>query len=128
MKALLREAGIENVRISSAAVSREEEGNAMYPNAQRTLAAHGIPFGAHAAHRITAEEFAHADLVVVMDTSNIRLLEGLMGQSPKVHRLMEYAGSNADVADPWYTRDFEQTYRDIVAGCKGLIASFSGVE
>ena len=124
MKALVAQVGrTEDFRITSAAVSYEEEGNPMYPPARRTLAAHGIPFGEHRAHRITPEEAAAADRIVVMDRSNLRLLSRIVPAScmGKVSLLLSHAGQDRDVADPWYTGDFEQAYRDILTGCTALL-------
>lgn len=125
MKELIRRAGREGeFEITSAAVSDEEWGNPIYPPAQRKLREKGIPFGRHSAHRISHSEFEDADMVIVMDRSNLRLLERIAGDfrpSGKVHLLMEYAGERRDVADPWYTGDFETAYADILAGCRGLL-------
>lgn len=131
MKDLVRRAGREDeFTISSAAVSCEEEGNGLYPYAAQTLERHGIPFGRHRAHRITVEEYRDADLVVVMDSSNARLLDRIAGgESPgKTHMMLELAGLSRDVADPWYTGNFEKAYSDILTGCKALLAKFSDVE
>ena len=124
MKALVAQAGrADDFCITSAAVSYEEEGNPMYPPARRTLASHGIPFGEHRAHRITPEEAAAADRIVVMDRSNLRLLSRIVPAScmGKVSLLLSHAGQDRDVADPWYTGDFEQAYRDILTGCTALL-------
>ena len=101
----------DRFEVTSAAVSYEEEGNGMYPPARRKLYEKGIPFGSHRAHRITREEFDSADLVIIMDRSN--------------RRMLEYAGLNRDVADPWYTGDFEKAYNDILMGCRGLLETLS---
>ena len=116
----------DEFEISSAAVSYEEEGNGLYHYAADTLRRHDIPFGRHRAHRITAQEFADDDLVIVMDESNLRLLERITGcqSSGKVHKLLEYAGQNSDVADPWYTGNFEQAFSDILRGCQALLKSY----
>ena len=122
MKQKIEDTGkAEEFNISSAAVSYEEEGNDMYPPAKAKLRQHGICFTAHRAHRITRAEFEEADLVIVMDNSNIRLLERIAGPSDKVHKMMEYAGSLRDVADPWYTGDFEATYQDLDKACQELL-------
>ena len=125
---LAAEAGIaERFEVSSAAVSYEEEGNGMYPPARRKLYEKGIPFGSHRAHRITRGEYDAADIVIIMDRSNRRMLEYIVGNddSGKVHMMLEYAGLNRDVADPWYTGDFEKAYNDILMGCKGLLETLS---
>ena len=127
----------DDFEISSAAVSYEEEGNGLYPYAADTLRRHGIPFGHHRAHRITKQEYEEADLVIVMDSSNLRLIKRITGDCDKVHKLLEYAvieqdtatrqnsvnnpDEIPDVADPWYTGNFEQAYSDILRGCRALL-------
>ena len=124
-KHLAKERGRENdFKVSSAAVSYEEEGNGLYPYAADTLRRHDIPFGRHEAHRITRQEYDNADIVVVMDSSNLRLIERITGSIDKVHKLLEYASDDSDVADPWYTGNFEQAYSDILRGCRALLDSF----
>lgn len=124
MKHLAKRRGMEEeLEISSAAVSYEEEGNGLYPYAAQTLTRHEIPYGRHRAHRIRLEEYLEADMVVVMDSSNERLLSRITsGRNPeKTHRLLEWTGENRDVADPWYTGNFEKAYSDILAGCSALM-------
>lgn len=137
MKDLVRKAGLEaDFIITSGAVSDEEWFNPIYPPAQRKLREKAIPFGKHSAHKITAAEFRDNDLVIVMDRSNLRWLEWITGDyssiaagesvsyagiNGKVHMMMEFAGMTRDVADPWYTGDFEQTYQDVKSGCIGLL-------
>ena len=137
MKHLVKEAGLENeFEITSGAVSTEEIGNDIYPPAKRKLTEKGIVFTRHAAHKITPDEFRNQDLVILMDRSNQRLLSHIVWDwenvpagnalpcnriEGKVHLMMEFAGQTRDVADPWYTGDFEQTYRDVLAGCTGLL-------
>ena len=113
----------EVFRVESAAVSYEEIGNDIYPPAKRTLTAHGVPFSRHSAHRITDAEANEYDVIVTMDSSNRRLISRIISPAnmAKVHSMMEYAGKDSDVSDPWYTGDFETTYRDIVEGCAGLL-------
>lgn len=126
MKDIVRKAGLEDqFMITSGAVSDEEWGNPIYPPAQRKLREKGIPFGHHSAHKISAKEFAEQDVVVVMDRSNLRWLSRIVGDITGVHLMMEYAGEMRDVADPWYTGDFETTYNDVVEGCKGLLSSLT---
>lgn len=127
---MVKKAGLEDVRMDSAAVSSEEEGNDIYPPAKRTLQAHGIPFSRHRAHRVSDAEASEYDVIVIMDSSNRRLLSHIISplNMAKVHKMMEYAGRNSDVSDPWYTGDFERTYMDIAEGCKGLLASLMGDE
>ena len=124
MKDMARKAGVA-LCVDSAAVSYEEEGNDIYPPAKRTLQARGIPFSRHRAHRISDAEASEYDVIVIMDSSNQRLLSHIISSlnMTKVHKMMEYAGKASDVSDPWYTGDFERTYRDITEGCEGLLAS-----
>ena len=121
---LAREAGLDGAfHISSAALSREELGNDIYPPAKRMLRQMGIPFAPHRARLVTERELAEAALVLIMDGDNLRRMHRLFGErfDAKTHLLMEYAGETRDVADPWYTDDFAQTYRDIDAACRGLL-------
>ena len=129
MKDMARKAGV-TLRVDSAAVSYEEEGNDIYPPAKRTLQAHGIPFSKHRAHRISVAEASEYDVIVIMDSSNQRLLSRIVSppNMTKVHKMMEYAGKASDVSDPWYTGDFERTYMDITEGCEGLLASLKESE
>lgn len=129
MKEMASKAGVA-MRIDSAAVSYEEEGNDIYPPAKRTLSTHGIPFGRHSAHRVTNAEASEYDVIVIMDSSNKRLLFRILSpmNMSKVHMMMEYAGKSTDVSDPWYTGDFEKTYRDITEGCAGLLESLAQSE
>lgn len=136
MKKLVKDAGKESeFEISSMAVSGEEWGNPIYPPAKAKMREHGIPFGNHRAHKITLQEFNDADLVIIMDESNRRLLTRIVGSisdetdcfadGGKVRKLMEFTGQDRDVADPWYTGDFETTYQDILEGCTALLKAQS---
>ena len=121
LKKLCADAGIR-AEIWSGAVSDEEHGNPLYPPAARTLREHGIPYGPHTAHRVTPEEVASADLVLIMDASNRRLLQRLAGPAAdRAVLLMDFAGEHRSVADPWYTGDFETACQDILAGCSGIL-------
>lgn len=127
MRHLVAEAGREDeFVIDSCATSREEIGNDIYPPAKRCLSAHGVPFTRHAARQITKEDYDKFDLILCMEEYNIRNLARVLGQDlmqqdavlphPKIRRLL-----HRDVADPWYTGDFEATYRDLVEGCTALV-------
>ena len=124
MKDMARKAGVA-LRVDSAAVSYEEEGNDIYPPAKRTLSGHGIPYGRHSAHRVTDAEASEYDVIVIMDSSNRRLLSRIISpmNMSKVHLMMEFAGKSSDVSDPWYSGDFEKAYSDITEGCAGLLKS-----
>ena len=114
MKDLVQKAGKESLfHIASAAVSREELGNPVYPPARRELQKHGISCSGHAAHQITAAELDAYDRIYYMDASNARYLRRLFGdKASKCRPLL-----SRDVADPWYTGDFTQTWLDVVEGC-----------
>ena len=114
--------------IASAAVSREELGNPVYPPAERKLAEHGISCAGHCARQMTKADYGYYDLIVAMDQSNIRFIRRITGGDPdgKISLLMDYTGRPGDVADPWYTRDFEATWRDVLQGCRGLLEHLEG--
>ena len=118
MKDLVREAGREGeFEIASCAVSREEEGNPIYFPAQRELSRHGIPFDRRRARRITEADLKHYDHIYYMDASNARYLARLFGdKAAKCRPLLSH-----DVADPWYTGDFSQTWEDLLAGCTAIL-------
>lgn len=111
--------------VASAAVSTEETGNDLYPPAKRTLTAHGVPFTRHAARQLTRADYAYYDRIICMDRSNLRLLRYIIGEDTagKVSLLMEWSGESRDVADPWYTGEFEVTYRDLLQGCTAMLNS-----
>lgn len=115
MKKEVADAGLSGeYEIASAAVSTEEIGNDIYPPAKETMRRHGIPFERREARRITPDDYRHYDRIYVMDKNNLRRMERLMPDSDgKVRLLMSIVGEERDVADPWYTGDFEVTYRDI---------------
>lgn len=110
----------EEFEIDSAAVSREEIGNPVYPPARRELARHGISCDGHAARQVTLEDYRHFDRIYYMDASNARFLARLLPKDPKKIRPL----LNRDVADPWYTGDFRQTWEDLVEGCKAIMEEF----
>jgi protein-tyrosine phosphatase len=124
MKQLVAEAGREQeFQIESAAVFTEEIGNDLYPPAKRKLTEKGVPFTRHAARQITREDYQCFDYIICMDHSNLRLLRYLIGEDTlgKVSLLLEWADVSRDVADPWYTGDFEAAYQDILQGCQAFL-------
>ena len=128
MKDLVKKAGLSpQFYIDSAATSREEIGNPVYPPARRKLAEHGVPCGGHAAQQLTGGDYAEYDLLIGMDQANLRNMRRICGGDPegKLHLLLEYTGRPGDVADPWYTGDFEATWRDVLAGCRGLLSALT---
>ena len=118
LKDMVRRRGLEAVfEIASAAVSTEEIGNPVYPPARRELQKHGITCQGHAAHQITRAELERYDHIYYMDASNARWLRRLFGDdAAKCRPLL-----GRDVADPWYTGDFTQTWNDIVEGCERIL-------
>ena len=127
MRHLVAQSGREDeFVIDSCATSREEIGNDIYPPAKRCLSAHGVPFTRHAARQITKADYDNFDLILCMEEYNIRNLRHVLGTTlleedaalsrHKIRRLL-----NRDVADPWYTGDFEATYYDVLEGCQQLL-------
>lgn len=124
MKDLVNKAGLaQQFKIASAATSNEEIGNSVYPSAQRKLAEHGIACLGKRACRLQSSEYKQYDLLIGMDQTNLRNMQRICGGDPeqKMHLLMEYTNRPGDVADPWYTRDFDATWRDVNEGCQGLL-------
>ena len=109
------------VYAESAAVSTEEIGNPIYPPAQRSLRQHGIPFDpGKRARQVTRRDYDRFDRIIYMDASNLRLIRRISPDDPegKVHLMMSYTGIGRDVADPWYTGDFETTFQDLLEGAR----------
>jgi len=126
MKELCRQAGVaDQYEIASAAVSREEIGNDIYPPAKRKLREKGIPFDFHAARQITPADYRDYDYIICADRSNLRWLERIIGEDTdhKVSLMMTWTGNGKreDVADPWYTGDFEAAYQDIEQSCNAIL-------
>ena len=122
LKDMVAKAGLSHrFEIASAAVSREELGNPVYPPARRELAKHGISCAGHAARQITAADFDRFDRIYYMDRSNARYLARMLPADPgKIRPLLP-----RNVADPWYTGNFEQTYADIEEGCQMIMEEFT---
>ncbi len=128
MKDLVKKAGLEKeFLIESAATSTEEIGNPVYPPARRKLAEHGIDCSGKTARQLQRGDGERYDLLIGMDRANLRNMRRICGGDGKTHLLMEYAGKpDREVADPWYTGDFEATWQDVLAGCRGLLKSLQG--
>ena len=126
-KDLVRKNGLEDrFYIESAATSTEEIGNSIYPPAKRCLNAHGIPFDKNkTARQITRADYDRFDLIIYMDRMNLRWLKWIIPDDPqnKIKLMMSYTGHDRDVADPWYTGDFETTYKDIMEASQMLLTS-----
>ena len=128
LKDMLRRAGkAEEFQVDSAATSTEEIGNPVYPPMRRVLAEHGIDCTGKTARRMTRADYDEYDLLIGMDHANLRNMTRICGGDPdgKIRLLMSYAGSDREVADPWYTGDFEATWQDVSAGCAALLASLT---
>ena len=125
LKALVMAKGLEDqYYIESAAVSTEETGNPIYPPAKRCLTQHGIWFdNGKQARQITRADYDRFDRIICMDHSNLRLIRRIIPDDPngKIHLMMSYAGAPRDVADPWYTCDFEEAFQDILEGCEAML-------
>lgn len=124
MKDLVCKAGLEDkIYIESAATSTEEIGNEVYPPARRKLAEHGISCKGKTARQMTRGDYDRFDLIVGMDGWNLRNMERICGGDPedKIHLLMDYTDRPGEVADPWYTGNFDATWRDVAEGCEGLL-------
>ena len=124
MKDLVEKAGLDwNFEIASAATSTEEIGNPVHHGTRRKLAEHGIGCAGKTARQLRREDYDRYDLLIGMDSANLRNMRRICGGDPekKLHLMLEYAGRTGDVADPWYTGDFEATWQDVLAGCRGLL-------
>ena len=125
LKAMVKARGLEDrYYIESAAVSTEEIGNPIYPPAKRCLSQHGVWFDpGRQARQVTRADYGRFDRLICMDASNLRLLRRIIPDDPdgKVHLMMSYAGKGRDVADPWYTGDFETTFQDLLEACEAML-------
>lgn len=124
MKDLVRKAGREkDFLIESAATSTEEIGNDIHYGTRTKLQQEGIPFSRRAARQITAADYDKYDYLIGMDEENLYYMNRRWNNDPdgKISLLLEFAGKNRDIADPWYTGDFDRTYLDILEGCEALL-------
>ena len=124
MKDLVRKAGLEGrFVIDSAATSTEEIGNGVYPPARRKLQKHGIACAGHAARQLKKADYSRFDLLIGMDRANLRNMLRICGGDPegKISLLLDHTSRKGEVADPWYTGDFEATWQDVLEGCGALL-------
>ncbi len=124
MKDLVKQAGLEKeFSIASAATSTEEIGNGVYPPARRKLQEHGIACTGHAARQLRQSDYQAYDLLIGMDRANLRNMLRICGGDPegKISLLMDHTSRKGEVADPWYTGDFETTWQDVLEGCQELL-------
>ena len=121
---LINQQGLSDLfYIDSSGTSREEIGNSVHYGTVARLKQAGIPVIPHRAVQMTKRDYAEYDFLIGMDTQNIRNMHRIVGGDPdgKIYKMMTFAGSGRDVADPWWTGDFEATYEDIMEGCQGLL-------
>ncbi len=131
MKDLVRKAGVEaDYEIESAALHTDEIGNPVYPPARRELAAHGISCAGKTARLATPTDYSRHDLIVGMDEANRRDMLRLFSNDPygRISLLLDWTDHPRPVADPWYTRDFATTWRDVLAGCSALLEKTKRLE
>ena len=125
MKHLVKQAGLEGeFYIDSAATSREEIGNGVHHGTRRKLAQMGVPCGDHRARQMTRADYDKFDLLIGMDNANIRNMTRIAGgdDEGKIHRMLDYTNRPGEVADPWYTGNFDETWDDVFEGCANLLA------
>ena len=129
MKKLVKEQGLEKqFVIASAATSREEIGNPVYPPAKRKLWEHGITCNGKTAVQMTKADYGKYDYIICMDSMNLRNIMRIIHSDPqnKVSLLLDFTGSPRSVADPWYSGDFDATYDDVSRGCRALLSHITG--
>ena len=128
MKHLVKQAGLEDCfYIDSAATSREEIGNPVHHGTRRKLAQMGVPCGDHRARQMTREDYESFDLLIGMDNANIRNMNRIAGGDAegKISMMLDYTDRPGEVADPWYTGNFDETWDDVLEGCTGLLEELS---
>ena len=132
MKKLVSDANLaDHFQIASAATSTEEIwngiGNPVYPPARRKLAEHGISCSGKTARQLRREDYSRWDLLIGMDRANLRRMQQICGGDPdgKIHLLMDYTSRPGEVADPWYSGDFDTAWTDILEGCEGLLRTLT---
>lgn len=129
LKHLVRERNIADCfYIDSAATSREEIGNGVHYGTRHKLAEVGIPCEDHRARQVTKKDYEKFDYLIVMDSNNVRNLNRIIGGDPdgKVYKLLDFTErTGASIADPWYTGNFDETYRDVLEGCEGFLKKVS---
>ncbi len=124
LKDMVKKSGQADLfRIESSATSYEEIGNPVHSGTKRKLSEFGISVKGKYAKKLVKSDYDDFDCFIGMDSANIRNMHRIFGSDPKnkIHKMLEFAGQDRDVADPWYTGDFDKTYEDIYAGCTGLL-------
>lgn len=121
-KQMVKDKGIENeFYIESCATSREEIGNDIYPLAKAKLKAMGIPVTRHFSRQINKQDIEKFDYILAMESYNLKNMKRVVGESDKMKRLLDYTNRPRDIADPWYTGNFDSTYDDIVEGLEAFL-------
>ena len=130
MKDLVRKDGTIDAFIASAATSTEEIGNPVHHGTRRRLAAEGISVDGKYAVQMTKSDYDKYDYIIGMDSMNIRNIHRIVGDDKdnKVRKLLSFTGKDADIADPWYTGNFDKTYEDVHAGCKALLIEIKRID
>ncbi len=124
MTCLVDQAGLSDmIHVDSAATSREEIGNPPHYGTVNKLRQEGIPLVPHRARQMTKKDYNEYDYLIGMDSANIRNMNRICGGDPdgKIYKLPAFAGSSRDIADPWYTGNFNETFRDVMEGCTALL-------
>ncbi len=124
MKNLVKESHLESqIQVDSAAANNDEIGNGMHRGTRAKLSEMRIPFDEHIARKLTASDGERYDLILAMDSENLYYMRRILKPDAheKIHLLLEYAGEKRDIADPWYTGNFDETYDDIDKGCRALL-------
>lgn len=125
MKDLVKKTGVsDRFLIDSAATSREEIGNPVHPGTRQKLRQEGIPCGDHRARRMEKADYDKYDYLIGMETWNIKNMLRITGGDPdkKISRLLDFSQHPRDIADPWYTGNFDETFEDVMEGCRALLA------
>ena len=130
MKDMAAKRGLRDIYVESCATSTEELGNDIYPPAKRCLSSHGIPYERRSARQMTSKDYDRFDMIIAMDSWNIRNMRYFVNGDPekKVSLMMSHCGKDTDVADPWYSGDFETTYNDLTEACGALLDTLEGME
>lgn len=126
---LVNQRGLEsNFEIDSAATSREEIGNPPHYGTVTKLRQVGIPVVPHRARQMTKSDYEYYDYLIGMDSANIRNMNRIAGGDPesKIYKLPSFAGFSKDIADPWYTGNFDETYNDVLEGCEAFLEFLKG--
>ena len=124
MKHIVKRAGLEGeISVDSTATSREEIGNDTHYGTRAVLDKHSIPYTRRCARQFTVDDYYDSDFVLLMDKNNARNIRYIVPEDTdgKIRLLLEYAGESASIADPWYTGEFDTTYRDVTRGCNALL-------